>query len=405
MASETDKSDNAEIAWRSPDYFRRKPPQPGYESGSETGYGFLTHSEASACSLEELQYQIWDDENNRPGALPLSMLVWAPEHPRLVLPEEVAALHGSVRKRIRHTGFETLKQGMINTGMCVAAGGFFFGYYMKKPTFFMLIIFFMFMYHALQKLIGGLLTVIVYSGSGDKMLISRANTIRFELWAARNSRKAVVAGIMVAILALIYLLQWKIGLNKSLNAGAVVRSDVLNKEYWRLLTGTMMHGFSLHILFNGMFFWSIGKRITSVGSWTHIPVVFMVAAVTGSTAFILFSSGNASVGASGGLMGLVGYMLVMGFTHYKALPKKFLWPVIEILVVIGAMGWFGKDYIDNYGHFGGLLGGIVVSVPLLIFHRNRIPFKPGIPGIIAAIFSGAAFLASAGYTAYVLLNA
>ena len=72
----------------------------------------------------------------------------------------------------------------------------------------------------------------------------------------------------------------------------------------------------------------------------------------------------ASVGASGGVLGLVGFLLVVAVRHRSFLPPDLAKSIIRSVLFMAALGFLAKDYIDNAAHAGGFIVGCLVALPL-----------------------------------------
>ncbi len=93
--------------------------------------------------------------------------------------------------------------------------------------------------------------------------------------------------------------------------------------------------------------------------------LFHLCRVTGSLASCLLMPSVPSVGASGGILGLSGYLIVLAFRRRAQLPSglgRQLWRGVALTALVGALGY---NYIDNAAHLGGLLGGILCGLLLI----------------------------------------
>ena len=67
------------------------------------------------------------------------------------------------------------------------------------------------------------------------------------------------------------------------------------------------------------------------------------------------------MGASAGLMGLVGAMIALGVRHRNAMGAAIRGMYIRGAVVCLAFGMIGAFHIDNAAHVGGLAAGFGVA--------------------------------------------
>jgi len=178
--------------------------------------------------------------------------------------------------------------------------------------------------------------------------------------------------------------------------GAMYGPKVNLGEYWRLVSCLFLHGDGTHILLNGIALYGLGRLSESVYGPLRFLWLFLFAGVCGST--LSFVGGNtASVGASGSIFGLMGACIVFGFRYRLVLPphigelfRKKLLPWVGINLVIGIL----IPFIDNLGHFGGLVGGAgfaaVVSNRIVPAERNALSNR-----IVMAVISAGLMLSAA----------
>lgn len=137
-------------------------------------------------------------------------------------------------------------------------------------------------------------------------------------------------------------------------------------QYWRILTGTLLHGGLLHLAFNSYALYVLGKLIETLSSRAHLAIVFLLSAIGGGILSLIFIPEIPSVGASGGVIGFLGYLTAYGFKRRKLLPPAFLKNMLFNIAFIGLFGLLvnmnqseNAPMIDNFGHLGGLLVGAI----------------------------------------------
>lgn len=148
----------------------------------------------------------------------------------------------------------------------------------------------------------------------------------------------------------------------SIEAGAVSREAVVAGEWWRLLTAPLLHGGILHFWMNVGALESLGRTIETRGVRAYVPLVFLAAALAGGVFSILLPPESRSVGASGGLMGMFGFLGVMAWRRQKHLPEGFLRGLLINVALIGLVGVIAYEFIDNAAHVGGLLAGVLLGL-------------------------------------------
>jgi rhomboid protease GluP len=148
----------------------------------------------------------------------------------------------------------------------------------------------------------------------------------------------------------------------------LIKTDFWSRgEYWRLLTYGTLHGGILHIFFNGQALLGFGGLIEYLSNRAHLLIVFVSAIVCGGLcSLLLMPDALPSLGASGGIMGLIGYLAIYGFRRKRQLPPDFLKNMLINVGFIAAFGLIAYQIIDNFAHLGGFLMGAIygfVQIP------------------------------------------
>ena len=149
---------------------------------------------------------------------------------------------------------------------------------------------------------------------------------------------------------------------ESIAAAALVKP--LGSEPWRLLTCGLVHGGLLHILFNGMAFKSVGQVLERFYGGRMLLLVFFLSVLGGSAASVILMPKTTSLGASGGILGLVGFLLIIGLRFRSQLPADFAKSIIRSVLLMAVIGYVARHFIDNAAHAGGFLTGCLIALPL-----------------------------------------
>lgn len=145
-------------------------------------------------------------------------------------------------------------------------------------------------------------------------------------------------------------------------AGFVKPYFVKYHEYWRILTGAAIHGGIVHVLMNGYALLIFGRLMELLSNKAHLAIVFLLACIGGGLLSLYMLPDSVSVGASGGIVGLLGYLTVYAFRRRKFISAEFRKGMV---INIGFLFFFGlvlMNIVDNYGHLGGLIVGLVYGV-------------------------------------------
>jgi len=147
---------------------------------------------------------------------------------------------------------------------------------------------------------------------------------------------------------------------------ALVPNAVADGEWWRLLTGGFLHFGPIHLLFNMMALWVIGRDIEPALGRARFLAVYLVSLLGGSAAVMLLSPPNAFVaGASGAVFGLMGALAV--------LLRRLRIPLGQVggLIVVNLVITFLIPGISIAGHIGGLLTGAIATAALVYAPADR----------------------------------
>jgi membrane associated rhomboid family serine protease len=174
---------------------------------------------------------------------------------------------------------------------------------------------------------------------------------RHQVWT--SAQPAYVTWAITIPLIVVFILTTG---DESTPRAALVKPEVWNGEVWRMLTGPMLHAGLYHIWMNAAALLAIGRIVEAHTNRFHLAVVFLYAVMGGSVLSLLLSP-RTSVGASGGVMGLVGFLWMMARLRPRELPDDFGERMNYVIGATALLGVIGFEFIDNWAHLGGLLAG------------------------------------------------
>lgn len=140
--------------------------------------------------------------------------------------------------------------------------------------------------------------------------------------------------------------------------------DVLEGQVWRLLTCAFLHGGLIHIVFNMYALYVIGPQLEVLFGRVKYIVIYLLSAIGGSLLSLVFSPNTLSIGASGAIFGLFGAMVMYVLKYRDRIPKRVLSNLFFVIILNLLIG-FNLQGIDNFGHIGGLVTGVLVSLIFL----------------------------------------
>lgn len=134
---------------------------------------------------------------------------------------------------------------------------------------------------------------------------------------------------------------------------------VLAGDWWRLITSALIHGGWLHVIFNCLWIWSLGRGVESTRGSARFLLIFLGSAAFASAAQLYLGKG-VGIGLSGVLYALAGYLWMrrkedgVAATVMNPNTSRMLgmWFVICWVLPMG---------IANWAHAGGLVWGLAAG--------------------------------------------
>lgn len=148
----------------------------------------------------------------------------------------------------------------------------------------------------------------------------------------------------------------------ALMMGALYKNFIYGaNEWWRLITAGFLHVDFFHILMNMIVLYQAGTIVERVFGKKQMFTIYMVSILSSSLlALVMMDGGTISLGASGGVFGLMGAIVVYLFSsNLVKVPKvrnQILSTLFANLLISLLPG------ISFWGHLGGFIGGVLIAV-------------------------------------------
>ena len=143
--------------------------------------------------------------------------------------------------------------------------------------------------------------------------------------------------------------------------GMKINDAILAGQLWRLITPVLLHGSLMHIGFNMYALFAIGAGMESRMGHTRFLLLYLVSGFAGNVFSFFFTDAN-SLGASTAIFGLLAAEGVFLYLNKKLFGKRAQRALSNIVMVAAVNLFIGMSPgIDNWGHIGGLLGGLVFA--------------------------------------------
>lgn len=143
----------------------------------------------------------------------------------------------------------------------------------------------------------------------------------------------------------------------------------LNGEWWRPATALFLHAGWLHLVLNGAGLWMFGTAIEKSMGWGRMLVVFIGAGTAANVISAYLGGFDVSVGASGGINGLVAAFGVavwrLNAPIQSSIRRRLLLLLGILFLADLTIGHF-EPQIDNTAHVGGFVVGFLLALPYRI---------------------------------------
>jgi membrane associated rhomboid family serine protease len=148
-----------------------------------------------------------------------------------------------------------------------------------------------------------------------------------------------------------------------LQLGALPDTSGIDHEYWRLIVAGFLHYDLTHLLLNILLLLLLGPYVERHGGIGPLLVIFLTASVASflgiNLKHQLWPSPGVSLGASGGMFGLLGAALVLAF-RIREESRRIRIRLIAVLVL--GLTYSALPGISMIGHIVGLILGAMVAI-------------------------------------------
>ena len=143
--------------------------------------------------------------------------------------------------------------------------------------------------------------------------------------------------------------------------GGKINEYILTGQVWRLITPVLLHGNVLHIAFNMYALFTIGPGLERFYGSKRYLLLYLLGGYAGNVLSFLLSP-NPSLGASTAIFGLVAAEAVFIYRNRMLFGQRARSMLMNLGVVVVVNLVLGlQPGIDNWGHLGGLIGGLIFA--------------------------------------------
>jgi membrane associated rhomboid family serine protease len=151
---------------------------------------------------------------------------------------------------------------------------------------------------------------------------------------------------------------------------ALTPTMALGGAWWQFITYMFLHGGPMHIILNMFMLFIFGEVMEQALGEVRYLTLYLVSGLGSAMTYILLMgvTTDSMIGASGAVFGILAAYGLMFPKNKIWVPIPFIVPLPAFTVVIllavleFALGFLGLEPgIANFGHFGGIVTGILIT--------------------------------------------
>jgi membrane associated rhomboid family serine protease len=143
-------------------------------------------------------------------------------------------------------------------------------------------------------------------------------------------------------------------------------------EWYRLLTSGFLHASLLHIGFNMLLLFMLGRLLEPALGTVRFTVLYFASLFAGSLGVMILDPNALTLGASGAVFGLFG----AGFIIAKERGLDELAVQFAFLIGINLLFSLTANNVSVGAHLGGLVGGVICALAIVAGSRGMLGRKP-----------------------------
>lgn len=146
-------------------------------------------------------------------------------------------------------------------------------------------------------------------------------------------------------------------------AGALHRDSVAAGEFWRLGSSMFLHGSFDHLMGNLLALYVLGVAAEHALGVKRFLLVYLASGLASGLLSMTIDP-RPTVGASGAIFGLIGFLVVFlyRYRHSLVLDDRRIAGILAIWAAYQVLLGFLSPLIANFAHIGGFLGGALLAL-------------------------------------------
>lgn len=204
-------------------------------------------------------------------------------------------------------------------------------------------------------------------GPGTRMRVARA-----------RGDVAIATTVLVVVNALVFLVELAQGVTvrglgdaQIVQDGGLYAAAVADGEWYRMVTAGFLHAGLIHIAFNMWLLWVLGGALERYAGAARMLLIYFTAILWGSAGALIVNPDALTIGASGGVFGLMAALFLLERQRGVAL----LGSSVGALLLLNLVITFVLPGISVGGHIGGILGGAAAGFVLSDFGKGHLAYS------------------------------
>lgn len=170
-----------------------------------------------------------------------------------------------------------------------------------------------------------------------------------------------IMGITLAVFALQFISQSVLGGDIPAALGMKINENIARGELWRLFTPMLLHGSIMHVGFNMYALYIFGRRLERYFGHGRFLALYLISGFAGNVISMMFTE-SPSLGASTAIFGLLGAQGIFIYLNRGLFGNQTRQALQSIIMVAAINLLIGMSPgIDNWGHIGGLVAGLIFT--------------------------------------------
>jgi membrane associated rhomboid family serine protease len=146
---------------------------------------------------------------------------------------------------------------------------------------------------------------------------------------------------------------------------------VAEGEWYRLVTSGFLHASLLHIGFNMLLLFFLGRLLEPALGTARFVALYFACLLAGSFGALVLDPNALTLGASGAIFGLAGATFVIA----RGRGMDAVAGEIGFLIIFNLVFSFTASNISVGGHLGGLVAGVISGLAIVAGERGRLGRK------------------------------